>query len=102
MSYTTINNLPIVQVDDLSGNEYIMVTDEDTNISSKFTLESLVQYTGENFDNTVDQKLNAKVDKIPGKGLSTEDFTTAEKVKLGILENYIHPSGVTPGTYTKE
>lgn len=68
-----------------------MVTDEDTNISSKFTLESLVQYTGENFDNTVDQKLNAKVDKIPGKGLSTEDFTTAEKVKLGILENYIHP-----------
>ncbi len=37
MSYTTINNLPIVQVSDLSGNEYMMVTDEDTNISSKFT-----------------------------------------------------------------
>ena len=102
MAYTTINDLPIVQVDDLSGNEYIMVTDEDTNISSKFSVNSMVTYVGENFDNTVDQKLNAKVDKIPGKGLSTEDFTTAEKVKLGILENYIHPSGVTPGTYPKE
>lgn len=102
MAYTTINNLPIVQVDDLSGNEYIMVTDEDTNISSKFTLESLVQYTGENFDNTVDQKLNAKVDKIPGKGLSTEDFTSEEKFKLSTLQNYTHPtSAVIPGSYTK-
>jgi hypothetical protein len=27
-----------------------------------------------------------KVDKIPGKGLSTEDFTTAEKLKLSLLD----------------
>lgn len=32
--------------------------------------------------------LEAKVDKVAGKGLSTEDFTTAEKTKLGtIAEN---------------
>ena len=35
------------------------------------------------------QRLEAeKVDKISGKGLSTEDFTTAEKKKLSNLENY--------------
>ena len=31
---------------------------------------------------------NAKVDKVPGKQLSTEDFTTAEKTKLAGLNNY--------------
>lgn len=53
-------------------------------------------------------KLNAlfdkKVDKETGKGLSTNDYTTAEKKKLaGIAEGankYTHPdSGVTAGTY---
>ena len=29
-----------------------------------------------------------KVDKVTGKGLSTEDFTTVEKTKLATLENY--------------
>ena len=37
-----------------------------------------------------------KVDKVTGKGLSTEDYTTAEKTKLnGIAtgaNNYVHPS----------
>lgn len=32
--------------------------------------------------------LDNKVDKISGKGLSTEDYTTAEKSKLAGLENY--------------
>ena len=32
-----------------------------------------------------------KVDKIAGKQLSTEDFTTEEKIKLGGLFNFIHP-----------
>ncbi|RRO19683.1 hypothetical protein [Flavobacteriaceae bacterium 14752] len=36
--------------------------------------------------NTV-SSLNQKVDKVPGKGLSTEDFTTAEKEKLSTLES---------------
>lgn len=45
-------------------------------------------------DTTVD--LSGKVDKVTGKGLSTNDFTTAEKTKLaGIAEGankYVHPS----------
>lgn len=45
-------------------------------------------------DTTVD--LSGKVDKVAGKGLSTNDYTTAEKNKLaGIADganNYVHPS----------
>ena len=40
--------------------------------------------------------LNGKVDKVSGKGLSTEDYTSAEKTKLAGVEaganNYTHPS----------
>lgn len=32
--------------------------------------------------------LGGKVDKVEGKGLSTNDFTTAEKTKLEGLSNY--------------
>lgn len=45
---------------------------------------------------------NLFVEKETGKGLSTNDYTTAEKEKLSGLENYTHPdSGVTAGTYRK-
>ena len=40
--------------------------------------------------------LDKKVDKVSGKGLSTNDFTTAEKNKLAAIaagaNNYVHPS----------
>lgn len=35
---------------------------------------------------------NAKVDKQAGKGLSTNDYTTAEKTKLAGLTNFTHPT----------
>lgn len=35
---------------------------------------------------------NEKVDKVDGKGLSTNDYTTSEKQKLEGLSNYVHPS----------
>lgn len=42
-----------------------------------------------------------KVDKVTGKGLSTNDYTTAEKTKLAGLSNYTHPSyaAKTAGLY---
>lgn len=40
----------------------------------------------------LDELLNNKVDKVLGKQLSTEDYTTEEKQKLAGLENYIHPA----------
>ena len=59
-----------------------------------------------NVDNTSDANkpvsaatqtaLNTKVDKVAGKQLSTEDYTSAEKAKLASVENganaYIHPA----------
>lgn len=38
------------------------------------------------------EKLNMKVDKVDGKGLSANDYTTAEKNKLAGLSNYSHPT----------
>lgn len=54
----------------------------------------------------VQARLDGKVDKVIGKQLSTEDYTTIEKTKLAGIETeankYIHPvSGVTAGTYSK-
>lgn len=37
--------------------------------------------------------LSTKVDKVEGKVLSTNDYTTEEKNKLAGLNNYTHPSG---------
>lgn len=75
------------------------------------TLKEIADALGENKDvvdaleeaiskkaNTTDMTaaLNNKVDKISGKGLSTTDYTTAEKTKLsGIAEGankYVHPT----------
>lgn len=41
--------------------------------------------------NNVKDLLDAKVDAEAGKGLSTEDYTSAEKTKLAGLENYNLP-----------
>ena len=35
-------------------------------------------------------KLNSKVDKVEGKGLSTNDYTAADKEKLAGIESYIN------------
>ena len=40
---------------------------------------------------TQHQDISGKVDKIDGKGLSSNDYTTEEKEKLAYLENYVHP-----------
>ena len=68
-------------------NEY--VTDEELNQKGYLTEhQDLSDYALKN-------DLNEKVDKINGKGLSTEDYTTEEKNKLNNIEenanNYIHP-----------
>lgn len=43
-------------------------------------------------ESETDTKLGTKVDKVTGKQLSTEDYTTAEKTKLAGLSNYTHPT----------
>ena len=62
------------------------------------TLVELAAALGDdpNFATTITVKLGEKVDKVEGKGLSTNDYTTTEKNKLaGIAanaNNYTHPS----------
>jgi len=54
------------------------------------TLGELAQALGEN-DNVVEalnKAITNKVDKVSGKGLSTNDYTNAEKTKLAGLQNY--------------
>lgn len=62
------------------------------------TLQELSTALGNdpNFSTTILQKIGEKVDKVTGKGLSTNDYTTEEKNKLASIadnaNNYIHPS----------
>lgn len=75
------------------------------------TLNELAEALGNdpNFATTMATELGKKVDKVTGKGLSTHDYTTAEKDKLGGIEananNYSLPvatsstlGGVKSGT----
>ena len=53
------------------------------------TLNELAAALGDdpNFATTVATQIGNKVDKVDGKGLSTNDYTTAEKNKLGGIAN---------------
>ena len=62
---------------------------------SDFVSDANYVHTDNNYDATakgivdgVTTALADKVDKVNGKGLSTEDYTTAEKTKLATLQNY--------------
>lgn len=59
-----------------------------TSIPSEYVTET--ELTNKSYATTkqVSNALTNKVDKVSGKGLSTEDFTTSLKVKLESLENY--------------
>ena len=75
------------------------------------TVDTALDATSENAiqNKAVKSALDDKVDAVDGKGLSTEDYTTAEKTKLAGVEtganNYVLPpatsstiGGVKPGT----
>lgn len=66
-----------------------------TNVSGLQTDVSSLQGTVATLQEDVTRIDSAKVDKVVGKGLSTEDYTTAEKQKLAGIEdranNYTHP-----------
>ena len=72
------------------------------------TLKELSAALGDdpNFAATVAGQIGQKVDKVTGKGLSTEDYTTAEKSKLaGIAtgaNNYVHPSAHPASIITQD
>ena len=63
-------------------------------------------YTKSETDNKITEELNNKVDKEDGKGLSTNDYTTVEKIKLNNIEenanNYVHPSNHSASMITQD
>ena len=76
----------VIKAPDLTGYAYdpnYVHTDNNYTTSEKTKLAGL-----ENYDDTlITAALDNKVDKITGKGLSTEDYTTLEKTKLNGIEN---------------
>ena len=86
----------------LSSNDY--TTDEKNKLegieaqANKTIVDSALSSSSTNpvQNKVVNTALDGKVDKVSGKGLSTEDYTTAEKTKLDSVEsnanNYIHPT----------
>lgn len=64
-----------------------MTTLETDNAKNKSDISNL-QKDNETNKTNISNLQNNKVDKVEGKGLSTEDFTTALKTKLEGLENY--------------
>ena len=54
------------------------------------------------FAATITTQLASKVDKVEGKGLSTEDFTTALKTKLESIAGYTHPDSHPASMITQD
>ena len=79
----TINKVPLDKVthQDISGK--VNTSDIKDNLTSNDTNKPLSANQG----NVLKGLIDGKVDKITGKGLSTEDYTTAEKNKLSNIES---------------
>lgn len=89
--------------DNKSGDVYLVGAEDADNFAEYYWTGTLWDFMGQTttvdlsnyytkdatYNKTeVDNLLAAKVDKVEGKGLSTEDFTTELKTKLEGLENY--------------
>lgn len=78
--------------DDADLREYVYTTDNEWEFLGylSIVIDSALSTTSENpvQNKVITNALNDKVSAVPGKGLSTEDYTTAEKTKLAGLSNY--------------
>ena len=79
--------------DTYSTKEYVTQKISEIVNSAPETLDTLNELAAalnndSNFATTIITQLGTKVDKVEGKQLSTEDYTTAEKSKLAGLSNY--------------
>lgn len=86
-----------------SGTGAAGTTDTYTITYSDSTTSTFTVYNGAD---GATQDISGKVDKVTGKGLSTEDYTTVEKNKLsGIADNannYVHPANHDPSIITQD
>ena len=98
LSKIIINN-GTIELSSYKANITDLITKIETKINNRYTKSE------------VDSALDNKVDKIDGKGLSTEDYTTEDKEKLAGLSNYDDSvlagrisdlEGVIPGSASAE
>ena len=91
----TVDDLPAS--DNQQGDVYLVGAESASEFAEYYWTGTFFDYMGKttSIDLTdyykksdVDNLLNGKVDKVEGKGLSTEDFTTELKNRLNSLENY--------------
>lgn len=73
-------------------NDGVFITDADANLVNYYKKSET--YTQSETNNLIENK----VDKVTGKGLSTEDYTTAEKTKLSNIETEANKTTVVQGT----
>lgn len=78
----------VLDSDDISdvGKIHKFSTGTNTGDETASTIKTKLEITTLSGSNTGDQDLSGKVDKVTGKGLSTNDFTTAEQSKLSEIE----------------
>jgi len=92
---TNLSNTPnateVLVISD-TGNDTILASANETNAgvlpaTDKIKLNRLI-FSSSRLININDELdlIDTKVDKVAGKGLSTEDYTTAEKAKLGSID----------------
>ena len=91
----TVNDLPAS--DNQKGDVYLVGAEGASEFAEYYWTGTFFDYMGKTTSvdlteyykkSEVDNLLNGKVDKVEGKGLSTEDFTTELKNKLDGLKNY--------------
>lgn len=91
MIYIDFKNIDIMGAIDTGGtgggtdlSNYYTKNETDTKLAAKANKNEIPDVS------TLASKteLNTKVDKVAGKGLSTNDYTTSEKTKLAGLTNY--------------
>ena len=90
-----------IKASELTNGTYTVRLPSNLHQNDEFVLKSR--------QDVINNSINNKVDKVAGKGLSTNDYTTADKNKLDSLENYTLPTasptvlgGVSPVTKTDE
>lgn len=95
-------------VEDGDLSRVLLDTDIGTRVASQQDLLDLINEVDSleaNLGEDISTLLDSKVDKVPGKGLSTEDFTTALKNKLegiesGAQKNTVHSVAGKTGAVT--
>jgi hypothetical protein len=90
MIYIDFKNIDIMGVADTGGSggtdlsNYYTKSETDTKLAAKANKNEIPDIS----ILATKTELSGKVDKVSGKGLSTNDYTTSEKNKLAGLSNY--------------